>query len=105
MNDKQKSNMKKLNAFSLLVALALLSGCKSEVDKCVEIEMKVWDSQQQKIQRDWQAWQIRDEKIRKNISGKEEITIEYGIAKPDERSKLEVEAAERKKCMSIASGK
>jgi len=90
----------------LITAIFLmLIGCKSEVDKCVDIEMKVWEVKQEKIRADWQAWQIRDEKVRKNVSGKEEITIEYGIIKPDERSKLEVEAAERKRCMSIAAGK
>jgi hypothetical protein len=36
--------MKKLNVFSLLVALALLSGCKSEVDKCVEVNMSGYDA-------------------------------------------------------------
>jgi hypothetical protein len=97
--------MSNIFGYVLFVAVALLTGCKSEVDKCVDIEMKVWEFNQEKIRADWQAWKIRDEKVRKNLSGKEEITIEYGIIKPDERSKLEVEAAERKRCMSIAAGK
>jgi hypothetical protein len=97
--------MSKLFSYAFFVSVALLTGCKSEVDKCVEIEMKVWEVKQEKIRTDWQAWQIRDEKVKKNVSGKEEITIEYGITKPDERSKLEVEAAERKQCMAIAAGK
>ncbi len=87
----------------LLAISFLLIGCKSEIDKCVDLEMKVWDSNQQKIQKDWQAWQARVENIRK--SGNKEIIIEYGIVEPDQRSKLEVESVERKRCMSIAAGK
>jgi hypothetical protein len=98
--------MKKLNAFPLLVALALLSGCKSEVDKCVDSEMKAWDSQQQKIRKDWEDWKVRSKQQEKNSNGGRDLTLELGlVVKPDERSRLEVEADERKSCMYIASGK
>ena len=87
----------------LLAISCLLIGCKSEIDKCVDLEMKVWDINQLKVQKDWQTWQAKVENIRK--SGNKEIIIEYGIVEPDQRSRLEVESVERKRCMSIAAGK
>ena len=106
MNGNEISNMKKFNAFSLLVALALLSGCKSEVDKCVDSEMKVWDFQQQKIRKDWDDWKARSKQQEKNANGGKDLSLELGlVVKPDERSRLEVEADERKACMFIANGK
>ena len=98
--------MYKLFAYALFVAVALLSGCKSEVDKCVDSEMKAWDSQQQKIRKDWEDWKIRSKQQEKNANGGRDLSLELGlVVKPDERSRLEVEADERKACMYIASGK
>ena len=98
--------MYKLFAYALFVAVALLSGCKSEVDKCVDSEMKAWDSQQQKIRKDWEDWKIRSKQQEKNANGGRDLSLELGlVVKPDERSRLEVEADERKACMFIASGK
>jgi len=98
--------MSKLFAYGLLVALALLSGCKSEVDKCVDSEMKAWDSQQQKIRKDWDDWKARSKQQEKSANGGKDLSLELGlVVKPDERSRLEVEADERKSCMYISSGK
>jgi hypothetical protein len=90
----------------IAASFLMLVGCQSEVDKCVESEMKAWDSQQQKIRKDWEDWKVRSKQQEKNSNGGRDLTLELGlVVKPDERSRLEVEADERKSCMYIASGK
>jgi hypothetical protein len=90
----------------IAASFLMLVGCQSEVDKCVESEMKAWDSQQQKIRKDWQAYQSNIKQQEKNPNGGKDYSLELGfVKKPDERTRLEVEADERKSCMYIASGK
>jgi hypothetical protein len=92
--------------FELGLLVLFLVGCQSEIDKCVDSEMKAWDSQQQKIQNDWKAYQSNIKQQEKNPNGGKDLSLELGfVKKPDERTRLEVEADERKSCMHIASGK
>ena len=71
-----------MKVFVILVSFLLLSGCKSEVDKCVESQVKAWHSLQE-----------RKEKIIKEFNLNENL---------DKRNESEVEAEARLKCLKAA---
>jgi hypothetical protein len=89
----------------LMMSLVLV-GCQSEIDKCVNTSMAAWDVQQARIKNEWDDW--KKDKIVPNSSanGGKDFSQELGlVVKPDERSRIEIEAIERKRCMRFAAGK
>ena len=71
-----------MKIFVILVSFLLLSGCKSEVDKCVDAQVKGWNSLQE-----------RKEKMIKELNLNENL---------DKRNVAEVEAEARLRCLNAS---
>jgi hypothetical protein len=85
-----------------IVITTALVGCGSEVDKCVAAEVKAWQAEQARVQKEWNFWQER-KKIDSPVSSNgKDYSVELGlIVKPDVRSVTEIEAQARKECLMI----
>ena len=71
-----------MKIFVILVSFLLLSGCKSEVDKCVDAQVKGWNSLQE-----------RKDKMIKELNLNENL---------DKRNVAEVEAEARLRCLKAS---
>ena len=82
----------------------ILAGCQSDVDKCVNTSLAAWDVKQERIKAEW-TLQKNNKTDTNHQGGGRDLSLEiFGpIAKPDERSKIEVESEWRIYCMSINS--
>ncbi|MFM7294035.1 MAG: hypothetical protein ACKO1K_04380 [Burkholderiales bacterium] len=93
----------KLTSTVSLVTLLLVS-CSSEIDKCVDTEVKAWELEQKEVKKEWEAWQQRSAAITKDSDKGHDMSIELGlIKKPDERSKERLAADTRKLCLTLHS--
>lgn len=89
-----------------LVSAMLLNGCSSEVDKCVEAEVKAWDIEQREVREKWEAWKKRTAENSKDASQGRDLSLELGLVRPpDERTKERVAADMRLECLRIAKVK
>ena len=86
--------MKKI---SFLLPIFLTAGCSSEVDKCVNSSILAWEAKQDRLKQEL----IEKEEKPKNFFDQFDQNTIY----IDKRSRQEVEAAERLKCMKAMSSK
>lgn len=99
----------------IFLMIFFVAGCQSEIDKCVNSTMAAWDVKQARVEKKW----LEQEKIKKDWSEWKTDQIDLSVKKPstnifdqfdtvekpDERSRIEVESIERKRCMRFAAGK
>ena len=86
----------------VLAAVVMLYACGSEIDKCVDIEMKAWELEQKEVKEKWEAWKRRSAALTKDGDKGHDMSIELGlIKKPDERSKERLAADTRKLCLTL----
>lgn len=83
---------------SLTVCL-FLSACSSEVDKCVDSQVKGWEAEQNRLKADVESG--RKKIAKPNIFGFYDFADESSV-KLDERTKTEVEAEYRGWCLRIS---
>lgn len=84
-----------------LMVMALLAGCQSEVDKCVESSMASWDAyKKRQVEAEGQA--IKNPKSSGNHFDQFDTVEKVDV---DKRTRVEVEAEKRMKCLRAASGK
>ncbi len=87
---------------SLAAAVAALSGFSTEVDKCVDAQVAAWEAEQQRLKDDIASGR------RQQAVGTNEVarTIERleGKVVVDTRSKAEVSADARLKCLQVTPG-
>jgi hypothetical protein len=88
-----------------VLALAMtLCACGSEVDKCVDAEVKAWELEQRDTKEKWEAWKKRSAALPREGEKGRDMSLELGLVKaPDERSKERVEADARKLCLKLQS--
>ena len=90
----------------ILAAIAILSGCSSEVDKCVESQVKVWKIKEQRKLQQISEYETKHPAKPEFRSAKLRLAEDLGLIPTlDRRSIEEVEADERIRCMRIVFGK
>ncbi len=93
-------------ALSMMLICVVAAGCSSEVDKCVDAEVKAWEIEQKQVRKKWDKWSKERAEQDKDPSKGRDFSFELGyITKPDERTKERVAADERVKCLAIAKVK
>ncbi len=88
-------------SFALLAA-CLLAGCASEVDKCVDAQVSAWKAEQARIEADIASGRKQPVTATNDLG--RVLEIAQGRVLPDTRSRDEVAAEARLRCMQ-ASGK
>ncbi len=91
--------MRYLFGFSMLL---LIAGCSSEVDKCVEAEVKAWKAEQSRIAADVAAGR---KTYAQGSNPSPWSAFDKSIVQRDERTTAEVEAQSRRVCLHIANNK
>lgn len=87
-----------------ILALSMfVTACSSEVDKCVTSQVNAWEAEQQRLRSDIASGKkkIKSDTVEYNPYAwgeKDQVTL-------DERTKVEVEASERARCMVLANEK
>lgn len=82
------------------VALVLLTGCASEVDKCVDAQVSAWQAEQARLAQDVASGR-RQPATATNDLGRALEAVQ-GKVVPDHRSKAEVAAEARLRCLQVA---
>lgn len=80
--------------FILLFMATSVIGCKSEVDKCVESQLRAW---MDKKVRDDAFWDAKERQMRKDLKSNDWEIVRIR----DIRTKNEVEAEARLTCLSL----
>lgn len=84
LNSYPRQGLKIMNKWAILIVLALngfLLGCSSEVDKCVDAEVKAWAAGKSKYEKadnfSKSVWDIQEDKVQLSLDkSKEEISSE-----------------------------
>lgn len=90
---------KPLLAMAVMMAAGLLAGCASEVDKCVDAQVKAWQAEQERLAQDVASGR-RQPATSNNDIGRV-IEAVQGKVVPDNRSKAEVAAEARLRCLQV----
>ena len=91
--------------YALLIAVALLTGCKSEVDKCVESQISGWKAEQNRVKQENEDFYKRynQSKAKNENTRGFEYALELNLVPAiDSRTKAEVEAEFRLTCLKAA---